>query len=82
MQTHLCGGQRSWQGLAGTTGEQMKTVGVRFNLDKRYRMQSADVPGKDEMNFSHCASESSFQWVESREKKKENQISLFMRFVH
>lgn len=63
-------GQRSWQGLAGATGEQMRTVGVRFNLDKRYRMQSAAVPRKDKMNFSHCASDSSFQWVERRRQNK------------
>lgn len=52
--------QRSWPGLAGATGEQMRTVGARFNLDKRYRMQQTPVPGKDELNFSHCASDSSF----------------------
>lgn len=66
-------GQRSWQGLAGATGEQMRPVGVRFNLDKRYRMQSDAVPRKDGMNFSHCASDSSFQWVESRRKTKTTQ---------
>lgn len=53
--------QRSWPGLAGATGEQMRTVGARFNLAKHYRMQRAPVPGKDKLNFSHCASDSSFQ---------------------
>jgi len=63
-------GQRSWPGLAGATGEQMRTVGARFNLAKHYRMQCAPVPGKDKLNFSHCASDSSFQWVESRGKMR------------
>lgn len=72
--------QRSWQGLAGTTGEQMRTVGVRFNLEQRYRMQSAAVPGKDGMNFSHCASDSSFQWVESRGKKKNKVFRILCFF--
>lgn len=60
--------QRSWPGLAGATGEQMRTVGARFNLAKHYRMRCAPVPGKDKLNFSHCASHSSFQWVESHQK--------------
>ena len=60
--------QRSWPGLAGATGEQMRTVGARFNLAKHYRMRWAPVPGKDKLNFSHCASHSSFQWVESHRK--------------
>lgn len=60
--------QRSWPGLAGATGEQMRTVGARFNLAKHYRMQCAPVPEKDELNFSHWASDSSFRWVESRGK--------------
>ncbi|CAB1443144.1 unnamed protein product [Pleuronectes platessa] len=59
-------GQRSRPGLAGATGEQMRTVGARFNLAKRYRMWCAPVPGKDELNFSHCSSDSSFRRMESR----------------
>lgn len=31
--------QGSRPGLAGATGEQMRTVGARFNLAKRYRMR-------------------------------------------
>lgn len=53
--------QRSWPGLAGATGEQMRTVGARFNLAKRYRTCYAGVPRKDGMNFSHSASNSSLQ---------------------
>lgn len=56
--------QRSGPGLAGATGEQMRTVGARFNLAKRYRALRAPLPEKDEMNFSHCASDSTFQLVE------------------
>lgn len=39
----------------------MKTVGARFNLDEHYRMCCAPGPGKDEVNFSHCSSDSSVQ---------------------
>lgn len=54
-------GQRSWLGLAGATGEQMRTVGARFNLAKHYRTQCDAVPGKDMLNFSHSASDSTLQ---------------------
>lgn len=60
--------QRSWPGLAGATGEQMRTVGARFNLAKRYRMWCAPVPEKDKLNFSHCAQTHHFNGWKVEEK--------------
>lgn len=54
-------GQRSWPGLAGATGEQMRTVGAWFNLAKHYGTQYTAVPGKGKLNFSHCASDPTLQ---------------------
>lgn len=62
--------QRSWPGLAGATGEQMRTAGAWFNLAKHYRMQCAPVPEKDELNFSHWASDSSFRGKTSNRAEK------------